>query len=77
MATVWRVVKLVDQRRLLRAFMAGGTRMATPGVRKAKSRSRTVGHPMAEAGGCSAGGSETGRCRELEPSPAGSSAHRR
>lgn len=45
--TAGRAVKLADLCRLLRALRASGTGMAARAVRKAKSRSRTVRHPMA------------------------------
>ena len=69
-----RDLKLVDQRRLLGALSDGDTRLAAPGVRKARSRSRSrrEQRPMAQDRGCRAGRRETGRC--TQPRPARSSA---
>lgn len=77
MSIAGRDVNLVDKCRLLRAFRAGGTGMGAPGVRKARSRSRRARRSMAQVGGCSLSGKETGTCRQLEQGPARSSACRR
>ena len=69
MATAGRDLKLVDKCRLLRALRAGGTGVAAPGVRKARSRSRRERRPMAQAGCCKEGKRETGRCAQPEPGP--------
>lgn len=47
MATAGRELKLLDKCRLLKALRAGGTGVAAPNIRKARSRRR----PMAQAGG--------------------------
>lgn len=71
MATAGRDLKLVDKCRLLRALRAGGTGVAAPGVRKARSRSRSrrERRPMAQGGCCREGKRETGRCAQPDPGP--------
>lgn len=68
MTIAGRDVKLDDKCRLLKALRAGGTGMAAPGVRKARSRRER--RPMAQACGCSAGGRETRRSRQSQRGPA-------